>query len=277
MYLKFFKDIGINDVKSVGGKGASLGEMTQAQIPVPPGFVITAETYCEFYGKNIPQELQSQILSAFDELKTERVAVRSSAVAEDSKTASWAGQLESYLNVTKEDLITSIQKCWESIHTDRASAYAKQQNLPESQLVVAVVVQKMVNSESSGVMFSVNPITKDQNQIMVEGCFGLGEMLVQGLITPDNFVINKNKLEILTKEIEIKEAKIIYQGGQNKEVQVDKNQQDQPSVSDNQVIELSKLAVLIEQHYQSPQDIEWAIEDGKIYILQSRPVTTLAN
>lgn len=274
-YIKHFKQINKNDVGLVGGKGASLGEMTQAGIPVPPGFVVTAETYRKFINDELPVDVIEEILTAFDSLNTQRVAVRSSAIAEDSKTASWAGQLESYLNVTRDQLIENIRKCWNSIRSERALAYAAQQNLSEDQLVVAVVVQKMVESESSGVMFSVNPINNDLDEIMIEGGFGLGEMVVQGMITPDNFLVDKKTLEIKNKDIQSQETMLVYADGENREVSVPEHKRDKPVLSDEQVKELAALAIRIETHYGSPQDIEWALEKGKFYILQARPVTTL--
>lgn len=274
-YIKHFKQINKNDVGLVGGKGASLGEMTQAGIPVPPGFVVTAETYRKFINDELPVDVIEEILTAFDSLNTQRVAVRSSAIAEDSKTASWAGQLESYLNVTRDQLIENIRKCWNSIRSERALAYAAQQNLSEDQLVVAVVVQKMVESESSGVMFSVNPINNDLDEIMIEGGFGLGEMVVQGMITPDTFLVDKKTLEIKNKDIQSQETMLVYADGENREVSVPEHKRDKPVLSDEQVKELAALAIRIETHYGSPQDIEWALEKGKFYILQARPVTTL--
>jgi len=245
--IKTFQEISKSDVAIAGGKGASLGEMTQAGIPVPGGFIVTTDAY------NQPLD-EKEIFAAFDKLEAQYVAVRSSATAEDSGSTSWAGQLETYLNVTKENLIDSIKKCWASIKTARATSYAQSNNIPGDKQKVAVVIQKMVDSQMAGVMFSANPVTSDRNQIILESCFGLGESLVQGLVTPDNFLIDKKSLTIINKNLTLN------------------------TLSDNQVIELSKLAILIENHYNFPQDIEWAIDqNNKIFILQSRPITTLNN
>ena len=268
MSIKFFNEISKKDVSLVGGKGASLGEMVSAAIPVPSGFVITTRAF--------QKKIDNEILDAFFKLNAERVAVRSSGVAEDSSQASWAGQLESYLNVDKENLIEKVKKCWESIKSDRALSYAAKQDLSEDQLKVAVVVQKMVESESSGVMFTVNPITKDNNEIMLEAGYGLGEMLVQGLITPDNFLIDKNTLEIKERNIDIQEKMMVFKDGENREVAVAEDKKDKQAISDEMIKELAKMAIKIENHYEVPQDIEWAIdENSKIWILQSRPITTL--
>lgn len=271
-----FNQINKKDVPLVGGKGASLGEMTNVGIPVPPGFVITTEAYRQFYNQEIPIDVQEEILKAFDDLGAKRVAVRSSAVAEDSLSASWAGQLESYLNVTKEELIDKIRECWSSIRSERALAYATQQNISEDQLLVAVVVQKMVESEASGVMFTINPITKDTTEVVIEAGFGLGEMLVQGMITPDNFIVDKDGLEIKNKDIHAQETMLIFQEGENKEVPVPTDKREEPAISEEQVKTLTNLGIKIENHYGSPQDIEWAIEDDAVFIVQSRPITTLS-
>lgn len=274
MFIKTFQEIGKSDVKIVGGKGASLGEMTNAGIPVPPGFVVIAEAYNKFL-KHLPNEIEEEILRAFDVLGADRVAVRSSAIAEDSTTTSWAGQLESYLNVTRDDLISAIKKCWDSIKSERAISYASQNNVPEENLAVAVVVQKMVESESAGVAFSVNPVTCNPNEIMIEGSWGLGEMVVQGQITPDNFIVDKNNLEIKNRNIAEKEKMLTFKDEENQEVSVSEEKRGQPVLFDEQIKELATLAVKIENHYGKPQDIEWAMELGKIYIVQSRPITTL--
>lgn len=275
-YIKLFSEINKNNTSEVGGKGASLGEMTQAGIPIPLGFVVTVDTYKEFIGQELPVDVRDQILEAFDQLGAERVAVRSSAVAEDSSAASWAGQLESYLNTTRDTLIENIRKCWNSIKSERALAYAAEQNLPEDKLQVAVVVQKMVDSEASGVIFSVNPITKDNNEIMIEAGFGLGEMLVQGMITPDNFIVDKTNFQIKERTIETQEKMLVYKDGLNQEVEVPKDKQSKQCIGDKDVEELARLAVRIEEHYGFPCDIEWAKQGDDLFIVQSRPITTLA-
>jgi phosphoenolpyruvate synthase/pyruvate phosphate dikinase len=273
--IKNFSEISKEDVAEVGGKGASLGEMIKAGIPVPPGFVVTAEAFKQFYNAQLPVDVIEQIYQAFDDLGSERVAVRSSAVAEDSKSASWAGQLESYLNTTRDQLIDNIRLCWDSIKSERALSYGAYKGLDESQMIVAVVVQKMVESESSGVMFTANPITKNTEEVMIEGGFGLGEMIVQGMITPDNFLLDKNSLEIKSKDIQAQETKLVYQDGENKEVEVPLEMQEKQAITDEQAKALAEIGKKIEAHYGSPQDIEWALEKGELYIVQSRPITTL--
>jgi len=275
MLIKTFQEISKEDVLEVGGKGASLGEMAKVGIPVPPGFVITTRIYKNFSQEELPADVEHEIYQAFDHLKAERVAVRSSAVVEDSSSASWAGQLESYLNVKREDLIKSIRDCWNSIHSERALSYAAQNSISEEDLVIAVVVQKMIEPEASGVMFTVNPVTKNNGEIMIEAGFGLGEYLVQGIITPDNFILDKSTLEIKNKNIQTQEKMLLYQNGKNQEISLSEEEGEKQSISGEQVKELAKLGVKIENHYGRPQDIEWAIEQGEIYILQSRPITTI--
>lgn len=273
--IKDFSQLSKDDTAEVGGKGASLGEMSRAGIPVPPGFVVTAEAFNQFYYTELPVDVIEQIYAAFDALGAERVAVRSSAVAEDSISASWAGQLESYLNTTRDQLIDNIRLCWNSIRSERALSYGTYKGIDESQMIVAVVVQKMVDSESSGVMFTANPVTKNRSEIMIEGGFGLGEVIVQGMITPDNFIIDKDSLEITSKSIESQEMKLIYRDSENKEVEIPQHLQSEPALTDEQVKTLATLGKKIEDHYGTPQDIEWALEKNEFYIVQSRPITTL--
>lgn len=276
IFIKKFIQISKSDTAQVGGKGASLGELTRVAIPVPPGFVVTTETHQKFNNDSLPPEVENKILDAYDKLRAERVAVRSSAIAEDSSQASWAGQLETYLNVNRDNLIEKIRKCWDSIKSERALAYAGEQNLNEEDLFVAVVVQKMVESKASGVMFTVNPVTKDCDEIMIEAGFGLGEMLVQGLITPDNFIIDRETLDIKSKNVETQETMLVFREGENQEVPVPENYKDKQAVTDYQVKYLAQLGKRIENHYGKPMDIEWAIDDqDKLWILQSRPITTL--
>jgi phosphoenolpyruvate synthase/pyruvate phosphate dikinase len=271
--IKFFNEITKDDIAEVGGKAASLGEMTKMGMPIPKGFVITTEAYRQLHVAG-PQALEEGILKAFQELGAKRVAVRSSAIAEDGQNASWAGQLESYLNITQERLLDYIQECWQSIESERAISYAEDKGLEVDDLAVAVIVQEMVDSYSSGVMFTKNPITNNTKEIMVESIFGLGELIVQGMISPDNFVINKEDLVVKSANTEKKEVMLVYQNFANQEVAVPKELQDEPSITGQQLHELCELGIKIEKHYGVPMDIEWAIQEGKILILQARPVTT---
>lgn len=274
--IKFFSEISKKDVSTVGGKGASLGEMSGAGFPVPPGFVVVAELSKEFFDREVSADVVDEILKGFDSLGASRVAVRSSAIVEDSSQASWAGQLESYLNVNRENLISKIKECWSSIKSERAVQYASQQKLSKDQLLVAVVVQKMIDSEAAGVMFTINPVSNNRNEIMIEAGFGLGEMIVQGLITPNNFVLDKKTLEIKSRDIQFQDKMLIFKDGKNIEISVPENKKNMQVISDETIKKLGESAVKIENHYGIPQDIEWAIDKaGEIWILQSRPVTTI--
>lgn len=252
-YILSLGEVIQDDISVCGGKGASLGELINAGFPVPSGFVVTTEVFKKFRKQEFPKDFKEQIYKAFDELGASPVAVRSSSVAEDSLKASWAGQLETYLNINRDDLIDRIRDCWNSIHSERALAYAAQQNVSEEELLVAVVVQKMIDGKVSGVMFTVNPVTKDENEVIIEAAPGPGEDIVQGKITPDNFVVEKKSLAIKSRDIRA-----------------------ESNLQNTKIKKLAELGVRIENHYGFPQDIEWAQDDsGKIWILQSRPITTL--
>lgn len=275
MFIKNFNQISKEDIKNVGGKGGSLGELAQAGFPVPPGFVVTTEVFRKSNLGEIPKDIEQEILQAFDKLGVERVAVRSSAVAEDSEKASWAGQLETYFDIDRDKLLEKIRDCWNSIKSERALAYAGQNNINEKDLSVAVVIQKMVDSEASGVMFTVNPISKNPDELLIEAGFGLGEYLVQGLIIPDNFLVDKSTLEIKNAEIGVQGRMLIFKDGKNQEVKLSEEEGGKQAIPDEQVKDLARLGKEIEKHFGKPQDIEWAVQNGKIYILQSRPITTL--
>ncbi len=311
-FIKFLKSIGIKDVNLAGGKGASLGEMINDGIPVPNGFVILSIAFDRFIEEtdldveldaildkvnyqeihaveNASEEIKGLILNAimpediakdikknFKKLGEKFVAVRSSATSEDSSTAAWAGQLESYLNTTKKDLLENVKKCWASLFTPRAIFYRKEKNLHKSKISVAVVVQKMIESECSGIAFSVHPVTQDENQIIIEASFGLGEAIVSGQITPDSYVIEKKPRRIIDKNIILKN-KALYRNpkGGNEWKPLTKEVGEKQVLSDKKILELTELILKIEKHYGFPCDIEWARENGKFYIVQSRPITTL--
>ena len=311
-FTKNFKQLTKKDVDIAGGKGASLGEMTNAKMPVPPGFVILAGAFDRFLEEtdleqdikaqlkkvnyndvnsvdktsavirdlindaSIPKDLQKEFLDEFKKTKAKFVAVRSSATAEDSSVASWAGELESYLNTTEKTLLANIKNCWSSLFTPRAIFYRKEKGLIDSHVSVAVVVQKMVESDVSGICFTVHPVTEDNKQIIIEAGFGLGEAIVSGSITPDSYVLDKRNYSTIDANIAKQERKIIRCLKKGvKWVKVDKREQEKQKLSDKQIVELAKICAGIEKHYKKPQDIEWALEKGKFYIVQSRPITTL--
>ncbi len=325
-FTLFFKHIIKNDVLIAGGKGASLGEMTNAGIPVPPGFIVLAPAFDRFIHETVikseiearlsevnpedthtidrasnvlrdvihdtpmPDDLSAEILSAFDSLGADLVAVRSSATAEDSEVASWAGELETYLNTTREFVVLRVKQCWSSLFTPRAIFYRHEKDLIDAQVSVAVVIQKMIQSEVSGICFTVHPVTEDRDQMIIEAGFGLGEAIVSGSITPDSYVIRKSDMTIIDVQVAEQGRKLVYKNTKKQEhedrsVDVKKDRENiwvelaeagnQQKLSGKQVVELARLCKKIEDHYGFPCDIEWAWEGGIFYITQSRPITTL--
>ena len=311
-YTKTFSSLSKGDAAIAGGKGASLGEMMQAGIPVPPGFVVLSEAFERFaqdsdltqeidavldtvdinathtveeasvkiqamiLDKEIPKDIADEVMSAFKELGADYVAVRSSATAEDSATAAWAGQLDSFLNTMEDSLLENVRRCWASLFTPRAIFYRFEKNLHEQFISVAVVVQKMVNSEKSGIAFSVHPVTEDPNQLIIEAGFGLGEAIVSGQITPDSYVVTKDPREIIDINVST-QTRALYrkENGGNEWKELTEEEGGKQVLSGQEITELSDLVIGIEIHYGFPCDIEWAYEDKKFYIVQSRPITTL--
>lgn len=272
-YIKTFEAITRQDSGLVGGKGASLAQMYHEGLPVPEGFVITTDAFKDFFGKNIPASAEQEIRQALSDLGCERVAVRSSATAEDSMTASWAGQLDTFLNVTRENVIENVKKCWDSIHSERAKAYADRQKVKDQK--VAVIVQKMVASKVSGVIFTVNPVTKNKDEIIIDAIFGLGELLVQGKVTPYNFILDKKTLTIKSMSQGEQDVMLIFKDGETQEILVPEVYKNGELVSTDELRKLAGLALKIESMYKIPQDIEWAKENSSFFIVQARPVTTI--
>lgn len=311
----WFKDIGRRDGNVVGGKGANLGEMYGAGIPVPNGFIVTAQAYfktiketgaidrlrailfnidvenpnllqskalaCqrEILKLKLAPEIEDRILSYYKKLcngKKTYVAVRSSATAEDLPEASFAGQQSTYLNIEgNKNLIEAILSAWASLFEARAIFYRVQKNFDHFKVGIAIPVQKMVQSELSGVMFTIDPITNDKNKIVIEGIYGLGELIVGGVVTPDHYEVSKKDLKIVAKTIVVQDKQLIKHKKGNKLVTVSKPYQKLQKLPDEKIIELAKIGQKIEKHYFFPQDIEWASEGDKLYIVQTRPVTTI--
>ncbi len=311
MNIKKFGELSVKNIEEAGGKGASLGEMTRAKIPVPPGFVVLSAAFSKFIKdtdleseidaiwdkinvkdvesieeqseiirhaiklRKFPKELGEEILKSFDQLGARYVAVRSSATAEDSQVDAWAGQLDSYLYVERSSLLDHVQKCWASLFTPRAIFYRVERKLVDNDVSVAVVIQKMVQSEVSGVCFTVHPVTKDKDQLIIEACWGLGESLVQGTITPDSYVIEKSTLRLVDINVSAQKTQIVKAAKLVKTVSVSQNKKNKQKLSEKYIKQLTKIAIGIEKHYKKPMDIEWALEKGKLYIVQARPITTL--
>jgi pyruvate, water dikinase len=309
----WFSEVGRTDIPLVGGKGANLGEMSRAGLPVPQGFIVTADAYFAFIKdhkldsfieketKNLdpedskklnviaealqkaikenelPKALQQQIEKAYEEMHEGPVAVRSSATAEDLPDASFAGQQATFLNIEgKKQLIKAIRECWASLFGARAIYYRTVNKFDHMKVGIAVPVQKMVQSEVSGIMFTVDPVSEDTGKIVIDAGLGLGEAIVSGSVTPDHYVVDKEKMEIVSKEIQPQAWMFIRDtDGKNIHKNLTDEQKKNPKLSDEQIIALAKIGAQVEKHYGKPQDTEWAFENGSFFMVQARPVTTL--
>jgi pyruvate,water dikinase len=311
--ILWFKEINKNDLLLVGGKGANLGEMFNNNIPVPNGFVVTATAYFDFINKTsiahkikteltglnvnnskdlfeaskriqhafltseIPDYLKKEIRDYYHNLSGEydkKVAVRSSATAEDLPDASFAGQQETYLNIVGyKNVIQNVLKCWASLFEPRAIFYRTEKGFSHLKVGIAVPIQLMVESEVSGIMFTINPLTNNPDEISIEAAFGLGQPIVSGEITPDSYVVEKNSLKVKSKSIVTQKTMLSEKGN----VEVSNVYSNDQKLEDSYVVKLAELGKKIELHYGTPQDIEWSFEKKHLYIVQSRPVTTVNN
>ena len=311
MAVLWLEDIGSDDLETVGGKAASLGELTGAGLPVPPAFVVTADTYRSFIEEagiddelfaavdvdpedstalaeaeatartliletTMPEHVRETVLSAYDTMEGEPfVAVRSSATAEDLPDASFAGQQETFLNVTREDLLDCIKRCWASLFTQRAIYYRSRQGFDDASVDIAVVVQRMVDAEKSGVLFTSHPSTGAPMAI-VEAAWGLGEAVVSGNVSPDNYVIDRGSGEIEDLTVATKRIECVRdEHGETVEREIDDERRTERVLNGDELDRLVELGEHVEDHYGGPQDVEWAIAEGETYMLQSRPITTI--
>ncbi len=264
-----------DDAAEFGGKSANLGELLAAEIPVPPGFAIAASAYRESSGE-VAAELRGELSSRYAELGEPAVAVRSSALGEDSQEASYAGQAETYLWVRGiDELCEAVRDCWASLHTERAVAYRA--NLGVTDAAMGVTVQKMVDAEVSGVMFTCNPVSGDPSMVAVNASWGLGLAVVGGETNPDDYLVSKVTGEVVRRTINSKEIEYVVEpGGRGTaRVQVPSDRREAACLDDMRLAELVALAKRIERHFGSHQDIEWSIarQTGALYALQARPVT----
>lgn len=318
-HVEFFEELRKEDVDVAGGKGANLGELTQAGIPVPPGFVVTSKTYDQFIKETgifdeimdilnaldvnnnkelqaasvkikdiivktrMPDEIRTIVVEAYNALchrigkDDVFVAIRSSATAEDLPEASFAGQQDTYLNIRGSDeVVEYVQKCWASLFESRAIFYREENDFDHSKVYIAVVVQEMVNAEKAGVMFTVHPSTGEE-KILIEAAWGLGEGVVSGTVTPDTCWYDKETNEILDYKVSDKKTmfKRDPETGHTVQVEVPEELREERVLSPEEIAKLAKLGKRIQGHYNFPQDTEWAINNGDIFMLQSRPVTTL--
>lgn len=317
--VAWFEEVGKKDLALVGGKGANLGELTQGGIPVPPGFIVTSQAYYSFLEESqllvkirallkslnhddssklqeiseqikelmmkapLPSYLAQEVEEAYKKLGRGLVAVRSSATAEDMPDASFAGQMRTYLNVQgHHDVLHAIQGCWASLFEARAIFYRQEKGYDHFKVGIGVTVQRMVQSEASGVMFTVEPVSGNRQFIVVEAVLGLGEAIVSGEVTPDRYLIDKKEMKILERSFGAQEWKLVRntdrylgKGDNNVKVIIPEFLRSFQKLRDEDIIALAKVGQHIEEYYQFPQDIEWAREGKDIFIVQSRPVTTL--
>ena len=315
--LRRFTELTRDDVEFAGGKGANLGELTQAGVPVPPGFVVGAPAYAAFcdagdlrtrfaarldgldvedtgaleiasaevramiVGEPVPEPLADSIRTAYRELcgadELAPVAVRSSATAEDTESASFAGMNETYLNVRgADDVVDAVRRCWASLFGSRTVFYRAKRGFAQSAMDIAVVVQRQVQSTRAGVMFTIDPSSGREDRIVIEGAFGLGESVVSGRVSPDRYIVDKASMRTVTREVRRKELAIdAVAGGGTVTRALYADEASLPVLSDDEVRMLAEMALRIERHYGSAQDTEWAFDgDGELWMLQSRPVTS---
>ena len=313
--IAWFREVGIADRPTVGGKGGSLGELTQAGIAVPPGFVVTTSAFEAFLEaiearapvraevealdpqdmgaatrlseelrrrvveEPMPPQVEQAILSAHGELGASAVAVRSSATTEDAEDASFAGLQDTFLWVLDAaSTVRKVRECWGSLYSVESMTYRRKKDFPEDGVAMAVVVQAMVDARCAGVMFTRSPTTGDKSVITIEGAPGLGSAVVSGEVTPDRWVLGKITGEISVRDISDKHAKQVQApGGGIHEVALSGEERTGPCLSDDELQQLREAGRRIERHYGKPQDIEWAFDKaGRLLMLQSRPETVWA-
>jgi phosphohistidine swiveling domain-containing protein len=301
-------------LESVGGKGASLAKLVNAGLPVPEGFHITTQAYREFVEQNeltaiidealhkidpekpstlegaagkiqaafmsaaMPEALASAIVGAYGDLPGVRppVAVRSSATAEDLPEASFAGQQESFLNVSGADrVLEAVRKCWSSLWTARAIDYRAQREIGRDGIALAVVVQKLVPAEVAGILFTANPRDGNRSQVQISAAWGLGDAVVGGRVTPDDYIVDKGNRTVIRREIADKQVMTVRTDSAVEDRAVPENLRRVPTLEEQDIRELTRLADDIETLFGMPMDIEWALADGKVAILQARPITGL--
>jgi pyruvate,water dikinase len=307
------EEFGRHDTAAAGGKGANLGELRRAGLPVPPGFVVTADAFLHAVDAagvreelrrvlasadpadtanleavvrdlrglvakaSIPPDLRAAVLAEYHRLgEGAVVAVRSSATSEDTGDVSFAGMHRTFTNITgDDDLLARIVECWTSLYSERVVAYRIAQHMDEEP-AIAVVVQVMVSSERSGVMFTADPSTGDRERIVIEGAFGLGEVVVSGQVEPDTYVLDKNGPRLLSTRNGHKTHEIVRGAdGADEVITFTDEQADRRVLTDDEILELGRLGLEVEAHYGQPQDTEWAITGGEVFLVQSRPITTL--
>ncbi len=309
-----FEQIRLGDAAAVGGKGANLGEMTTAGLPIPPGFVVTAEAYRTALDESgirqqllddfrtaaaeaedparlaraaaalresvrsipVPNPVRAAVLEEYHRMGAGAVAVRSSATAEDAAGTSFAGMHETYNNVVGDEaLIARLRDCWASLYGDRVISYRASQGMDEEPLL-AVVVQTQIASDRSGVMFTVDPSTGARDRLVIEAALGLGEVVVSGAVEPDTYIVAKDGLRLISTRIGHQSHRLLPgPGGTVRREELADADADARVLSDAEVLAVATLGLQVEEHYGEPQDTEWAYSGERLWMLQSRPVTTL--
>jgi pyruvate,water dikinase len=314
--IRSFADLGREDVAFAGGKGANLGELTRAGFSVPPGFVVGAPAYDVFVTaaglreriaarladvdvddpdalrraadevramvdlEPVPAALVAEICDAYVDLGVDAVAVRSSATAEDTEAASFAGMNETFLNVRGADaVVDAVRHCWASLFGARTIFYRAKRGFGQADMDIAVVVQRQLEVDRAGVMFTIDPSTGADDHLVIEGAFGLGEAVVSGRVSPDRYVVDKATLAVRAREIHPKTSTIDPRDGGGTFVrEVEPDEALRPTLTDDEARALARLGIAVERHYGAPQDTEWAIDrDGETWMLQSRPVTAVGH
>jgi pyruvate,water dikinase len=319
-YTVPFEECDAGQIRRVGGKCASLGELLRAGLDVPPGFAVTTEAHRLFLEAGdlrareeellggldhedvgaltrasrdlralveqapIPDDVVAGVKEAYGALgrRAERealpVAVRSSATAEDMSSASFAGQLQTYLWISGEDeVVSTMRRCWSGFFTPEAISYRKRMEIPPEEALMSVAVQQMVDARTAGVMFTLNPVNGDRSKIMIESTWGLGEAVVSGEVDPDRFLVDKVILEVLERTIAAKqvEYRLDPAAGRVIAAPVEDARREEASLSDPEVLALARLGKQIEKHYGRPMDVEWAVDAtrGEVFMLQARAET----
>ncbi len=273
-----------HDISRVGGKVANLSRLA-ADHRIPPGFCLTTGALDRVEAEGtlaFPAELRDQLARAYRDL-AERcgadepgVAVRSSAVDEDGRAASFAGQYETYLNIVGvEAVVEAVGRCWQSLRSPRALEYRRRYGLPLDRLRLAVLVQRLVASDVSAVVFSANPVTRSRDEVVINASWGLGESVVGGTVTPDTCIVRKADLTVLSHQIAEKRRMTVSIPGGTREVDVPRFLRAQPALDDGQIVEMARLAMALEAKLGWPVDVECAYHAGCLYLLQCRPITTL--
>ncbi|TDG00194.1 PEP/pyruvate-binding domain-containing protein [Paenibacillus piri] len=298
MYTLSLHEACHEQLERIGSKALQLAKLTGHNIRIPGGFIVTSDALDRFLTDNglqpdesmtdletrfihaaVPPEIRHEVVAAFEQLQSQEkqvaVAVRSSSSAEDLEEASFAGQYETILNVTDlPHLLESLKRCWASLFSARVRGYARQKNVDvhASSLPMGVLVQQMVQADVSGVIFSMNPVTKDRGEMIINASYGLGEAIVSGLVTPDTYYIGKTDRSI-RKELGLKEMKIVAAAKETVEQETTEEEQNRFCLTDPQIGELAEETQKIEAFFGMPVDIEFAVKDSRVYILQARPIT----